>query len=95
MALVGTSEGASLSDPSCAARYLSQCAAEGREELLVGLRTVAQASGGINHLAELTELNRESLYKMLSEEGNPRLSSVLAMLDVLGIGLEFRQRETA
>ena len=81
-----------LSDPEYATGYLSACAEEGREELLLGLRNVAQAYGGINQLADQTELNRENLYKMLSDEGNPRLSSVFAVLDALGIELQFRRR---
>ncbi|MBX3435799.1 MAG: putative addiction module antidote protein [Pirellulales bacterium] len=81
-----------LSDPEYAAGYLSACAEEGREELLLGLRNVAQAYGGINQLADHAALNRENLYKMLSDEGNPRLSSVFAVLDALGIELQFRSR---
>lgn len=81
-----------LADPEYAAGYLSACAEEGREELLLGLRNVAQAYGGINQLADQAELNRENLYKMLSEEGNPRLSSFFSVLEALGIELQFRRR---
>lgn len=95
MKLVTPPGDAALSNPNQAARYLSQCAAEGREALLVGLRTVAQSSGGIHHLSETTDLNRESLYKMLSEGGNPRLSSILSVLDALGFELQVRRRGSA
>jgi probable addiction module antidote protein len=84
-----------LSDPDYAAGYLSACAEEGREELLRGLRNVAEALGGLNRLAEVTSLNRENLYKMLSEGGNPRLSSILSVLDALGLGVQFRPREAS
>ena len=50
------------------------------------LRNVAEAQGGIAQLAEKAKLNRESLYKMLSERGNPELKSLDALLHVL----EFR-----
>ena len=41
-----------------------------------------------------TGLNRESLYKMLSEEGNPRLSSLSAIFDALGFKLSFARNQT-
>jgi len=74
-----------LSDPDYAAGYLSACAAEGQDEFLLGLRNVAEALGGVTQLAADTELNREGLYRMLSEDGNPRLSSLFAVLDAFGL----------
>jgi probable addiction module antidote protein len=76
-----------LSDPKYAAGYLTACADEGGDVFLLGLRNVAEALGGIAQLAEQSELNRESLYRMLSEDGNPRLSSLLAVLDAVGMQL--------
>ena len=46
---------------------------------LTALRNVAEAHG-IKKLAEDTQLNRESMYRMLSEQGNPQLSSLTAIL---------------
>ena len=77
-----------LSDPDYAAGYLSACAEEGEDVFLLGLRNVADALGGIGQLAADAELNRESLYRMLSEEGNPRLSSVFAVLNAFGMQLK-------
>lgn len=74
-----------LREPGYAAEYLSACAAEGQDEFLLGLRNVAEALGGITRLATDTELNREGLYRMLSEDGNPRLSSLFAILDAFGL----------
>jgi probable addiction module antidote protein len=74
-----------LKEPEYAAGYLSECALEGHEAFLLALRDVAEALGGIGHLAEASELNRESLYGMLSENGNPKLSSLFAVLDALGL----------
>ncbi len=39
------------------------------------------------HLAEKTKLNRESLYRMLSERGNPELRSLDTLLHALGFRL--------
>ena len=38
-------------------------------------------------LAEATDLDREHLYRMLSENGNPALRSLEALLDALGFRL--------
>jgi probable addiction module antidote protein len=56
------------------------------ELFLVALRHVAEA-WGFGHMAEITGLNRESLYKMLSEKGNPKLSSLMTLLDGMGLRL--------
>ena len=74
-----------LSDPDYAAGYLSACVAEGQDEFLLGLRNVAEALGGVGWLAADTDLNREGLYRMLSKDGNPRLSSLFTVLDAIGL----------
>ncbi len=74
-----------LSDPDYAAGYLSACAAEGKDEFLLGLRNVADALGGVGQLAAETDLNRQGLYDMLAEGGNPRLSSLFSVLDAVGM----------
>jgi probable addiction module antidote protein len=54
---------------------------------LLALRNVGEAQGGVALLADTTKLNRESLYKMLSERGNPELRSLDAPLHALGFRL--------
>ena len=46
----------------------------------IALRTVADALGGMNALAERTGLSRETLYRTLSEKGNPRLDTLAALI---------------
>jgi DNA-binding phage protein len=53
---------------------------------------VVEAHGGIGTLAKLTQLNRENLYAMLSETGNPRLSSLTTILHTLGFEISFRPK---
>lgn len=38
-------------------------------------------------VAEAAEINRENLYRMLSEDGNPRITSLSAVLHALGLRL--------
>ena len=56
----------------------------------VALRTVAEALGGMAALAERTGLSRESLYRTLSRDGNPRLDTLAALLDAFGLRLTVR-----
>ena len=75
-------------DPAFAAEYLSQILQDGEPaELLVALRQMAQARGGVRAIAEETELNATQLYRTLSPKGNPELRSLLAVLQALGLRL--------
>lgn len=78
-----------LDDPEQAAEYLTACFEEGPEVFLVGLRDVVEAQGGVARAAELSKLNRESLYRLISRNGNPRLSSLDAVLTALGLKATF------
>jgi len=59
------------------------------EELLLGLRRIAEAQG-MSKVAEAAGLSRESLYRSLSAAGNPRLSTLVAVLRVAGLKLSVR-----
>jgi probable addiction module antidote protein len=82
----------SLKDQAEAAAYLDAALEdEDSRVFLLALRDVAEARG-ISHVAAEADLNRESLYRMLSEEGNPRLSSLDALLRALGLRLAVEVR---
>ena len=77
-----------LRDAHESEEYLNAALEEDDPELfLLALRNVAEAQGGVAQLAEKTKLNRESLYKMLSERGNPELRSLDVLLHALGFRL--------
>ena len=85
-----------LEDPAEAAAYLNACLQdEDPEVFLLALRDVARARGGLAKLAEITDLNREHLYRMLSEKGNPELRSLEALLDALGFRLSVTGKEAS
>jgi len=78
----------SLRDPQESQEYLNAALEENDSELfLLALRNVAEAQGGVAQLAEKAKLNRESLYRMLSERGNPEFRSLEALLHALGFRL--------
>lgn len=60
------------------------------DALLLAMRHVAEARGGISKLSRQTKLNRESLYKTLSTRGNPRLQTFGVLLNALGFHLSIR-----
>ncbi len=64
------------------------------EAFLLALRDVTEAQGGISKLAERTNLNRQNLYKALSEKGNPRLETVGTILHGLGFRLSVEPTKT-
>lgn len=85
-----------LQDPNEALGYLNACLEDGDSNVfLLALRDVARARGGIAKLAENAELNREHLYRMLSENGNPELRSLEALLDALGFRLSIKLKEAS
>ena len=76
-----------LSDPDEAAAYLNAALEEGSQEVfLLALRDVAEARG-MSETARSAALNRESMYRTLSRRGNPRLSSLSALLHASGLRL--------
>jgi probable addiction module antidote protein len=85
-----------LKDPLYAVEYLEAALEEGDmpEVFLLALRNVAEARG-MARLARETRLNRENLYAMLSERGNPMLSSLYVILDALGMRLSISRKQAA
>jgi len=78
------------------AYYLEATAEENISLLPAALGVVARARG-MSDLAQSTGLSRETLYKTLSEEGNPTLSTLSKVLDTYGvrISLQPTQKEVA
>ena len=68
-----------LKDPAEAAAYLEAVIEEGDQAaIMLALRQVAQAQGGVAGIARKAKLTREATYKMLSKSGNPELRSLTA-----------------
>jgi len=84
----------SLSDPKEAAAYLNAVAEDNNiKSVLKAIRNIVEAQGGISKLAEKTNLSRTSLYKTLSEDGNPELITLDIILRAFGIRLGFFQKK--
>ena len=83
-----------LRDHDEAVAYLNSALEEslkGDEEsqhlFLLAVRNVAEAQGGVSELAKKSHLGRESLYKTLSEKGNPKWHTLVSLIIALGLNL--------
>lgn len=81
-----------LTDPQSACDYIDhafKCYEKDQDsqQLLLALKNVVDARGGLGWLAKQSQLNREHLYRMLSKRGNPRLSTLNLIMRVLDIRL--------
>lgn len=75
-------------NPDFAAEYLKAALEDADEPcvLLIALRHLAQAQG-IAKIAKAAGVERESLYRALSANGNPRLSTLFAVAKAVGLNL--------
>ena len=64
-------------------------------ELLIVLRHMTKAFGGVQAVAEQAKLNPTQLYRTLSPDGNPALSSFSAILKVMGMRLSVQALSTS
>ncbi len=75
-------------DPEYAVLLLNSILEDGDQgELLVVLRQLTGAFGGVPAIAAQAQLNPTQLYRTLSAEGNPALSSLCAILKAMGLRL--------
>jgi probable addiction module antidote protein len=73
------------------AAYIEEMLADGDARAVpIALRTIATALGGMGALAEKTGLSRETLYRTLSPNGNPRLDTLATILAAFGLRLSVR-----
>lgn len=78
-----------LKTPEDVAEYLNAALEEKDDEVffLRALGDAVRAIKGMSAVSKETGLSRESLYRALSENGNPKVSSLFAVLH--SVGLEF------
>jgi probable addiction module antidote protein len=75
-------------DPAYAVELLNAILADGEQaELLVALRQMAKAFGGVRGVAKEAGLNPNQLYRTLSTGGNPELRSLSTILRAMGLRL--------
>ena len=82
-----------LENAEYAREYLAQLIEqEDRGALLLGLKFVIDAQGGIGRLSKKLGVTRQSLYKAFSKKGNPTIETLFAVLRGLGFELSICKR---
>lgn len=73
--------------------YLDAAMEEGDLPFLYKALGDVARSHGMTEIARKTGMSRESLYKALSEKGNPSLTTVATVLEAMGLRLSISARE--
>lgn len=79
-----------LTDRDSIAAYLDATLEDGDPELLKAALGDIARSKGMTEIAETTGLSRTSLYKALSEGGNPEFATIVKVLHALGLRIGVR-----
>jgi probable addiction module antidote protein len=75
-------------DPALAADYLNSVLEDGDEtDLMLALRTLSKAFGGVQEIARQADVNAHTLYRTLSSQGNPELRTLSSILKAMGMRL--------
>ena len=82
---------ARLKNPKEAAAYIEAAIEENDQGvLMLALRQVAMARGGVAAIDQNAGVAREATYRMLSGKGNPELKSFTALLAAAGLRLSVK-----
>ncbi len=74
-------------DPELASEYLNAAMADDDIRVfLLALGQITKASG-MSNVSKATGLNRENIYRIVSDKGNPRIKSITAILNAVGLKL--------
>lgn len=76
-----------IDSPEAVAAYLEAALEDGDAQIIASTLGDIARSKGMAIIAERTGLAREALYKSLSADGNPRLTTLLGVLKAMGLRL--------
>jgi probable addiction module antidote protein len=87
-----------LRDPELAQAYLEAAVDSYKgdgdtQALLLAMRDVAEAQGGIGELAKRTSISRQHLYEILASRHNPRLDNWLNIISGLGFRVRLERQD--
>ena len=61
---------------------------QNKELFLASLKEVIQAKGGVTEFAKYAHINRQHIYRMLSDKGNPSFENIGSLLIAFGLNLQ-------
>lgn len=76
-----------LADPEAQADFLNEAMATGNTEYIAHAIGVIARARGMTQVAKEAGITRAGLYKAISADGDPRLSTLLGVLKALGVRL--------
>lgn len=84
-----------LQDPELASIYLNVALMDEDPRIfLIALKNVYEAQGeAMTSLAKKTNISRENLYRILSKKGNPKLTSIVSLLNAAGFSLSVQPHQ--
>lgn len=84
-----------LDSEEIVAAYLNEIIQENDVELLLSALGDISRAKGMSEVAKSANLGRESLYKSLKKGANPRFTTVLKVLNALGVQLTISPKQLA
>jgi len=77
-----------LTTPERVAAYLEEAFNDGDPTLITHALGVAARAKGMAGISRKSGISRQTLYRALSDEGNPEFATVLKVLETLGLKLK-------
>ena len=84
---------AALENEEAIAVFLADALETGDSVYIAKAMGVVARAKGMSELARETGLSREQLYRSFSDQGNPTLKTMLAVMQALGVELTARPHE--
>ncbi|EHC7291008.1 putative addiction module antidote protein [Vibrio parahaemolyticus] len=84
-----------LDNPESIQAYINEAVATGDAAFISESLGVVARAKGMTDLATQTGLSRETLYRTLSQKGNPNLKTLLAIVSALGLTFNFKVEKHA
>jgi probable addiction module antidote protein len=84
-----------LDTPESQTELIADALASGEPQYIAHALGVVARARGMSNVARETGITREALYRALSEDGDPRLSTFVGVLKALGIKLTVQAADAA
>lgn len=81
---------AALDSPEAVEQFMADAFDTGDAAYIAKALGVVARAEGMGRIAKETGLSREQLYRSFSEEGNPTLKTILAVMQALGLSMTTR-----
>lgn len=78
---------AALQSPEAIELFMADAFETGDAAYIAKALGVVARAEGMGNIAKRTGLSREQLYRSFSEEGNPTLKTILAVMQALGLSM--------